>query len=501
MELGFWTPQTNVIVIPPDKPKIEDYTFPINVLVASKTLNFVIPYVHEKSFIGLYQGDVLDQKVKIIGMTTDTDKLFSDKFVDMKGYVYTVIIHKHDKRLVQKDDNYLLPQALFLETVARKQNASVYKQFSTIEKTDDIDDFITHGKVDMILNLDSFSSLLINKNFFKTVNTYETNGFCTMVPISSGNEMFLKFIIKPFSNCVWLVLVFLITFGALVWHGFQKFTGIRIIPGLYFISDVLLAFIQQSVNIRRGQLVPKVMLQIFIFMMIIIANVYQGTITSILMDPKQFQKFENIQELLNTEYDIYTDILFQNIIKKYDTNQLIVDRIVPLSFWLHDSNYTKQFQDVMSPKNVLIVACDMVQELLETQIDDRTKGIDVYYELHQKMLPYFESILLSRRSPFHEKLNEMSLRIYESGIKQHWTMLMGKFKRSRSNIDDSMLGMNEMKLIFKTYLHGILTSIIVFLLEIFKNSLRIIYRRWIKKCLRKIQMYIHRRVKPRIQKV
>jgi hypothetical protein len=268
-----------------------------------------------------------------------------------------------------------------------------------------------------------------------------------------------------------------------------------------FVADIWLTFIQQSVNIRRGRPVLISMLQTFIFMMIILANVYQGTITSILMDPKKYQKIERIQELMTTNVDFYSDSLFLRILNNYDTNQIIAKKVKPVDAFLKNTKYVKAFQDVMKTdrNKVLIVLCDMVPELLETQISTKIKARDAYYMLNEKLLPYYEGILLTRRSPFYEKLNDLSLKIHESGIKQHWSMMMEK--QQRDNDDSTMLGMKEMKSIFLLYLWGILLSIFVFLLEVFRNGLKMYYRRYIKNCMRCCRRYIHRRVTPRMQSV
>ena len=494
-----------MLVIPPENVlNLNDYSYPGHVLLTAKTLNFIIPYIHEKKIIGLYRGDVLFGKFDIINPTTATDILFNDKLTDMKGYEYTALVNTMDSRLVQMDNKFLLPETLFLETIAEKQNAKYDSNFSHIRGYDNFEDAVRDGRTDMVLNLGTLSNFLDKQGTYKAVNTYETNGYCTLAPIQPDHETFLKFIVKPFNNYVWYLLTLAIILGALVWQGFFIISESGMVTGRYFIIDILLAFIQQPIRIRRVPFGLKIMLQIFIFMMIVIANVYQGMVTSILMDQKKFEKVESIEELMSEDYEFYSDALFLKTINESGSNQNIADKIKPLDDWLQNSAYIKQFQDVMTanPKNVLIALCDLVPELLETQIDAKTKGRDVYYELQQKMFVYYENILLIRRNLFHERLNEMSLRIHETGIKQHWLVMMGKYEKPhlKINNDATMLSMEQMKPIFKSYFYGLILASFVFLFDFFKNSLRMLYRRWIKKFLKCVHRYRHRKVGPRMRK-
>lgn len=477
-----------------------DILYPGQTLTASQTLNFIVPYIQGNMVIGIYRGDILRGEFETISGTTDTNVLFNDNLRNMQGYRYKALLYPDDKRLRKKDKKFFSPEIQLMQTIAEKQNATFYPDSNT-SKVLKAGDAIVNGEVDMILNLGSYSGAWNNHNFLKTVNTYETNGLCALVPIPLSYETFLKFIIKPFHENVWYALILALVLASLVWQTFYKLFDDGMVSGLNMIMDIMFTFIQQSVNIRRGRFVLIIMLQIFIFMMVIFANVYQGVVTSILMEPTKHVKANSIYDLLYMEYDFYSDNATYQAFQDYDNGQEIVQKIKPLEEWLYNSNYIKQFQNVMAvnSQNVLIVLCNAVDELLETQIDENTRGYDVYYHLPQKVLSFYEKILLPRQSPFHERLSELSLRIHESGIKQHWSMMMKKFDKTQG-YDPSVLKMAEMKPIFKTYLQGMVVAFLVFLVEFFKNGLKQAYRKWIKGCLRCINRYVHRRVRPRMQK-
>jgi len=484
---------------------IQDIVYPNEILKSSRTLNFIIPYIQNGKILGLYKGNTLksEEESGTLGDSTDTDVLFDEKLVDMKGYAYKTIVNRNDNRLIVTDDKLFLTEIQLMETIAEKQNAKLNVRLSNLTMTDEFEYELTQGKVDAVLNFGYYSGLLNNTHFLKTVNTYETNGYCALVPIPYTHEMFLRFVIYPFSSCVWSMLILSIAIGASVWHAFRKLSDGKMVPGYHLIYDVLSVFVQQSVNIRRGRTILRLMLQFFIFMMIVLANLYQGMMTSTLIETRGYKKIESIQELLLTDYKFYGDPLLLQIMNGSDATSIITNRTESLNVWLHNSVYIKQFQDVMtaSPNNVLLVGCETVQELLDTQIDTWTKGYDIYYQLHEKILTYYESILLTRRSPFYEKLSELCLRIHETGIKQHWSLLVGKddsIYQKREN-DASMLGLKEMLSIFRLYLYGVTIACVAFLIELSKPYIRLIYHRLIKKCIRCIQKYRNRKVGPRVQ--
>ncbi|CAG9797830.1 unnamed protein product [Chironomus riparius] len=504
VDSSFWTPQTNVLVIPfGNVVNMNEIVFPNELLKVSKTLNYIIPYVRDGKIFALYKGNILshDKAPDTIDVSTDIDVLFDDKLLDMKGYPYTVLVNQNDNESAIVDDKHSMTAMKLLEVIAEKQNAKVQVNVSDIKSIEEIEYEITQGKIDIVLNLGYYSGLLYKEYFLKTVNTYETNGYCALVPIPYAHKKYFRFVLYPLSPAVWFMMVLSVTFGALVWHGFRKLSHENIVPGHYLIYDVFSVFIQQSINIRKGRTILRLMLQFLIFMMIILANLYQGMMTSILTSPGSSQKIKNIQELLTKDYELYGDNLFLQIMNVSDANRNIIERTKPLQTWLHSSNYIKQFQDVMTinPNNVLIVGCDLITKLLETQIDQWTKGYDVYYQFHQRLLSYYENILLTRRSPFYEKLCEMSLKIHESGIKQHWNLLMNK-AGTEPLINASMLGIKELLSVFRVYYYAMSTACFIFLLELPKHYFLIIYKRVIKKCMRRVQKYRIRKVVPRQQR-
>ena len=74
------------------------------------------------------------------------------------------------------------------------------------------------------------------------------------------------------------------------------------------------------------------------------------------------------------------------------------------------------------------------------------------------------------------------------------------------NDHDSMLNLNAIKPVLQLHFHGLLLAGYTCLFEILwtkfiKSYIRLIYLRWIKKCLSAVQKYLNRKIKPRLQQI
>lgn len=84
-----------------------------------------------------------------------------------------------------------------------------------------------------------------------------------------------------------------------------------------------------------------------------------------------------------------------------------------------------EFKASHENNSVLIMRCDFINELLYTKnVFSKISIADYYYMLPEKIFTVYDSLIATRLSPFAEKLEEYSLRIFESGIKQHWKVLL-----------------------------------------------------------------------------
>lgn len=361
------------------------------------------------------------------------------------------------------------------------------------------------AKVDMVLNIGSYIGLFAGKlSTYRFVNTYEDSGYCILAPRPDVRKVFTAFVKRPFNQTVWQILMLSIFCGGLVVFGFKLVDrNIQVRP-VRFMVDVYSIFLQQAVPFRKNRLILRLLLQLFIFMIIVLGNVHQALVISCLTKRDGSMKEQDLDHLIAAnDYEILSDPIVLGILEV--SNQEVYSKIKNVSQWVQNTEYIKTFQNAMttSPKKVLIVGCDAVNELLNTELDAFTKAEDIYFQLNKKMMTYSESILLTRRTPFNEKLNEMSLRIHESGIKHYWKVLGGFDGKRSSKDDENVLKMNEMIMIMRIFCRGMFLSGMIFLSELvfgkfLSHYMRLIFRRYIKKWLKAARKFRAVKVRPRM---
>lgn len=135
--------------------------------------------------------------------STNIDVVFPDKLIDLKRYPYKVIMFKSSNRLTINRKQILGPDSLFLQTVASKQNASIeVAVLKDYTRTQDISDGLMNGTVDICLNTGVFITNFKNTRVKSVVNTFDTDGFCAMIPYPEFTSSF-DFILKPFDSTMW----------------------------------------------------------------------------------------------------------------------------------------------------------------------------------------------------------------------------------------------------------------------------------------------------------
>jgi hypothetical protein len=94
-----------------------------------------------------------------------------------------------------------------------------------------------------------------------------------------------------------------------------------------------------------------------------------------------------------------------------------------------------------------------------------------YYILPEKFFTTYDNLMTTRYSPFAEKLEEFSMRIFESGIKQLFNTLMEKitkkidFKHISITNEKKVLNLDDLKYVFLVWGVCLLVACIVLALE------------------------------------
>jgi hypothetical protein len=307
-------------------------------------------------------------------------------------------------------------------------------------------------------------------NWVNPVNTFETDGFCAMIPIPP-NPSYISFLLDPYDWWSWGCLTLSIACYSLVWTMFRCVpSGANLDPPTHILAQLMRISLAQSITFRAFRWHHHMMIMIFVFAMFLFSNVYQSMLTALLTVEHQGVRLSTVNEMLDGDFRFVTTQNFRAALNASLDNDKISPRLEagdisnPLSI---------DYQAAARNRTVFIFNCATMEAVFTVKRDRFAYGhpSDFYYILPEALLMQYEFFVTSSISPFHERLNELSLRIFESGIRQHWKKIMpfaDMIQRKDPDVGgkDGLLKMNEFVYIFMIYGVGLFAATIAFLCEI-----------------------------------
>lgn len=433
--------------------------------------------------------DGLNYKMYNMSPSTNIDKVFSDKLRNMKQYHYKVTGKEQKPRLFHQNGTLYGYDLIFMDVVATKQNANFSIHVYESGGGADFAKLMINSSFDVSLNTINIGSLSIATKYFKTINTFDTEGFCALIPIPPRNS-FLKYILTPYDWMSWMFMIISIAICATIWKVFKyQPAGFAVNhPGLV-IFGIVANFLGQSISLRHSRWYHALVIQTFAFMMLILGNAYQSLLISLLSISRNGTRITTVNEMMEGNYNFMFDKLYHWLTTETELETTIYN----LSNIIYLPNVLENHESLADNNTVLIIRCDMAHELIysENYETNFTKVSDYYYILPEKLLTMYENFMTSRFCPFTERLEDISLQVFESGIKQHWKILMRKLT-DQIDLDisyiineDYMLKMTDLKNVFFIHLFGMFVALAVFLLELilhkFNWSMMCFLRKLIKK--------------------
>jgi hypothetical protein len=415
-----------------------------------------------------------------IQASTDTDVVFPDLLNDMHQYEYKAFAKVQIPRMLRKEGKLRGIDVKFMETVAEKQNAklSVREVEDDITLINEIKHSLFFGRSDICLTTGFVADekkLLLNP-----VNTFDTTGYCVLIPIPPS-PTYIDFIIDPYDGWSWFLLGLLIAVFILLWKIIGKLSSME-----NFNSPLDVAFrlfggiLGQSVALRTTRSYQRLLIVIFVAMMFVFGNVYQSMLTSLMTVPHHGQKLTSVNQVFehDHDYNYCTFEAFKKILMDSIDDEKVKSRI-----WTSDLVlYLLDYDAAARNKTVFIFRCELMEILLSLDKKYFKNGqlSDFYYKLQEVFLVDYENLLTSIYGPFSEKLNDFSLRLFESGIKQHWKRLFPSFKddAAQDATRDDFLRMNDFIYIFIIYGIGVIIALVTFIIEVLWWNLITINRRF-----------------------
>jgi hypothetical protein len=499
----FWiSPSTKFIFLPKTAIKADDVIHVLWFFEAIRRLNVVM--IYEEVSIKMFTFNVLKRDVHSLASSTNVDVVFPDKLSNLNQYRYNVVASIQPPRLYFKNGKFYGFDVLFMEIVAKKQNASLYIGYVNYSDPNIYKQYVTlmgTGKIDV--SLSTISSAGTNTEmmkYYKNFNTYDVNGYCALVPIPP-RDSFLKYLFVPYDTASWILMLVSLIALAIVWKVFQtqrESRGLSSVGRIIF--RVIAGFLGQAFDFVATRWFHFMVMQIFIFMVLILGNAYQSILISLMTVSRNGTRITTVNEMMAGDYNFLTDSVFYEnvlkvqpkVIKKFKTEQ---------SLYLFDKfNY----EATATNNSVLVMRCDTVNDAFYSDNIkfDHGKPSDYYYILPEKFLALYETLMTGRFCPFIERLGEISLRIFESGIKQHWDTLLHSLtdhidlEQISIMKEEFLLKMGDFKYVFYIWAIGMSVATIAFVAELLCYKYRVRIRKtWAMKMMRRLSW--SRRVRKR----
>lgn len=418
-----------------------------------------------------------------VDRNSSQEKIFPDKFKNLKGFSYNVFFFSSPPRMVVVNGMGRSIDLVFIRTVAKKQNAEVNAKVMTKSQKRSVSNLLSNeGPADIIANT-AIHFVSNQYRFIKSVNTYETDGFCAIIPFAE-NRSFLNSLLDPFDFWTWVLILASLIGCTIVWKLLNKYSRVRSNTASHFIFGYLAYFLGQSIPFRAHRTMQRTILQLTIFMTLILGNAYQSLIIASMTKLKEAKKLKTIGDLINSSsYNFYVSKEFIYQLNNSEYYQQLSSRIIG-----HLTNENRNFSKLSSEKVAIIEACSSIDFMLENnwfnQYNKNDQPRQFYYKLQESFNTFYLKIPTNFITFFEQHFNHQSLRVFESGIKQHWKQnSLQKFTPSnRLNTASAfLLNLNELSLVFYLLLFGLMLSSIVFIVEKLLNFPRFNF----KNCFRK----------------
>lgn len=451
----------------------------INVAIASKVADNI-----EISTLESYGGSM------IVYHNEFKDKfIFPDKLKNLHGYKYRIILHLQPPRVVLEDGMIKTPMIYFLDQVAKIQNAT--SKINFIKNHNHLPYFWDNRLMDLTFNTAvNFPS----SNYLKLL-TYEETAYCALVPRPPKISISEFIFVQPFDAYTWLFLILTITCCGVVWKLFDHRGAVN--SHWLLIYGIFVMFIGQSVKFsRNNRTILAILLELIIFMTFVLNTVYEGVITSFMIQPTHENLLETFDQILASKYDILTDKPFIYAVRNSEDFKVAMTRFNTST----PESRQEYFNELKQQRFVFIRKCDFANQDITERFLNGEIVADYYYLLPEMILKYYIRLEASFLNPFIERLQYYMDLSFQAGLPYFWKVLLTQKKlNQQTEATVKYLKLNDLTQVFYIFFAGCLTAIGFLLAEIFlQNFLKDFMLTYLCRRLKtKVNQLAYKRRKPR----
>lgn len=460
-----------IICIVPSTIAFNDRLRIFQIFFENGFLNVVI--VHETLANGIKFESITSIRLNQLLVTDEPNSktLFADKLCDMNGYRYKIIAYDQAPRVEIINNQAHSYMFYFLNVLRTVQNSNYHLIF--LHDRSYLEQYWIYRKMDLTIN----TGVMLEASEPKLL-TYETEGYCALIPIPPKTSLFKIIFIEPFDGLTWMLFALSIVSCVAVFWIFRD-RGAVDSPWLLFYG-MLVYFIGQGVDFsRQNRTVLMILVQLMILMIFVLSNSYEGVISSFMIKPIHEQRLETVEDLLTSKYNILTDEIFANSIDDHNEYDAIKSRMNTSG-----AKVNNRFEEVLlSQRFVFVKSCEAAKYELKLRLSNKHFISDYYYLLPEKLTWFYIQLEASFSNPFLERFQYYMDLSFQAGLPQMWKIVSeyDQLQKTQTVLFDDVnfLKLDDLYQVFSILVIGYVLSSVMLLCEIFLcdfwNSLKFNY--------------------------
>lgn len=235
------------------------------------------------------------------------------------------------------------------------------------------------------------------------LRTYEEVSFCIFAPIPKKNIILQAALLKPFDCITWVIVCVITIILIFLWkltHSSNSHWRLLCVMTANFLA--------QSVTFKYRNL----LFLVSILFSLLVRNIYEGTVTSLMAERYNDNKFNTFDQFLKSQKDFkfYASEAF-DVQMKFSQNrdyQLKKENILRLGIWTSKA---------LKEKRVIALDCAEI----ENYVIKKPSILKSYYLLPERLFTYYRLFDVGFTDPFLPKLQHRLNQVFEIGVIQAWT--------------------------------------------------------------------------------
>jgi hypothetical protein len=215
---------------------------------------------------------------------------------------------------------------------------------------------------------------------FPKIQSYDKKSYCALVPIPPNASVFSVIFVKPFDLLIWILFLVSIIGSVAVWRLYQGHGAVdshwKLMFGIYTM------FIGQGADFsRKNRFVLAVLLNIICLSVFLLSNLYEGAITSFMIEPAHENLMKTVAELLNSDFKFQSGVLFEGTLRNSSLVQAMSTRLNASGLLMG----AEAGRHVIEQRYVFIRTCHEAKHVLTEKLKNGRYVSNYFYVLPEEL--------------------------------------------------------------------------------------------------------------------